>query len=296
MNTVSPTINTNIPVLGDPTNRKIVNLTDGDSNQVYRVNGRYIYKEYFSSEQLNYETTGCLVFNLLSSYGIPMLLDKGPNYLVTEYIDSTSCLMLYRQGQLSKTEIGRKASTFLSEVYWNYRYFNRSKVALFQNIAWKDRFIAILNYTQAHYQDWNIHLDAGDLRQIGDILTRLSCIYIPPQSLTFLHRDLHLDNVLIQEKKSGRDSNFFIDFEHCMEGPIEFELQNSIFWDDEWSLPVNFVRDELIKVHDIPYSIELEKQLLGLYYVDQLNLAYSKLDYTKMNILADRFRSFYAPS
>lgn len=280
-----------IPLLGDPQHQTIVDLTDGDSNRVMKVNERYVYKEFFSQTQLSYETTGCLMFNLLSSYGVPMLLDKGQNYLVTEFVESESCFKLHHDGEISREEVGRKVIMFMAEVYWKYRFFNRDKVRLFPHMAWEERFQLMLNRIDEIRSGLEQVLNSQQLMRVDAAVSSLKQLEVPVQSLTFLHRDLHLDNVLVKKGHVGRDRNFFIDFEHCMEGPIEFELQNSIFWHDDWSLPYELVRSELKSQHDIPYSDELEYELVSLYYLDQLYLAYDKADYEKVRTLSNIYSS-----
>jgi hypothetical protein len=70
-----------------------------------------------------------------------------------------------------------------------------------------------------------------------------------------------------------------------MEGPIELELQNSLLWNDAWSLPVDLIRKELTANHSVPYSLQMEKQLLAVYVLDQINLALSQDDIEKVKKL-----------
>ena len=285
---VTPTLKTQIHT-HEHQQPHIVDLSDGDSNKVFQVNNKYIYKEFFSKAQLSYETTGCLIFNMLSSYGVPMLLDKGDDYLVMEFVRSDSCFNLHREGRVSREEVGQKVTMFMAEVYWNYRFFNREKIKLFPHMSWEDRLYRILSHAKKNFIELSNILTSEQMKLVRQTQSDLEILIVPIKSLTFLHRDLHLDNVLVRDHGVGRDRNYFIDFEHCMEGPIEFELQNSIFWNDAWSLPVDSIRRSLQYDHDISYSLELEQRLLGLYYIDQLNLALDKHDVLKVIQLAEVF-------
>lgn len=267
-------------------NGEITDLTDGDSNEVYAVDNRYIVKKYFSQKLLMQETAGYLLFNSLTTFGVPMVLDKGNDYLVLEYIDADSCFMLFhKKNTLTMQQAAQKAALFIAEVYWNYRFTAKNKITLFKGIAWMERYSDILAKSFQYSQSFNSSLQPTQILLIQQAQKDMKQLQVDNKALTLLHRDLHLDNILVKRNATGRNGNFVIDFEHCMEGPIELEMQNSLFWNDAWSISAELIREELIKKHDIPYSIEREKELLCVYLLDQVNIAYEKGDTEKMSLL-----------
>ncbi|MCO6432802.1 phosphotransferase [Nitrosomonas nitrosa] len=276
----------NIPLLqGD-----VVDLTDGDSNRVVAIDQRYIYKQYFSQKQLRQETAGYLLFNSLTSFGVPMVLDKGNDYLILEFIDAKACFALHhRQRILSKNQIAQKAALFIAEVYWNYRFFDKNRTRLFIGVAWDERTADILAKSIRYADQVAKIIQADKLPLIRAAQEVVAAVDTDERSLTLLHRDLHLDNILVKNDCVGRNSNYVIDFEHCMEGPIELEMQNSIFWNDDWSIPIEAVRDELTKKHDVPYSLSRERDMLSVYFLDQLNLAMEKNDEEKAQVLVNLY-------
>ncbi len=268
--------------------KEIVDLTDGDSNAVYGLDQKYIYKEFFSTSQMHHETAGSIIFNLLSSFGVPLVLDKGNTYVLFEYIPSHSCFNLYHTaGMISQEQIAQKTAAFIAEIYWNYRYFKKDKIKLFPYMSWEERFSDIHVRARSIQGQMRELMSREDFLLYRDAVSSLDSIKQQNYQLSFLHRDIHLDNILIREGAVGRDSTYVIDFEHCMEGPVELELQNAIFWKDKWSVPVGLIRDLLVRKHDVPYSNRTEQDMLSVYYLDQLVIATNKKDIPKVRLLTE---------
>lgn len=269
---------------------KVIDLTDGDSNEVYAVDKRYIIKKYFSQKLLMQETAGYLLFNSLTTFGVPMVLDKGNNYLVLEYIDADSSFTLFHTTKtLTMQQAAQKAALFIAEVYWNYRFIAKDKIKLFRGISWEERSVEILTKSLNNLSVIKGLLTSDQLKLVKDAQTEMKTLEVTGKSLSLLHRDLHLDNILVKKDVFGRNGNYVIDFEHCMEGPIELEMQNSIFWNDDWSISSDMIREELIRKHDIPYSLEQEGRLLCVYFLDQLNIALEKRDTGKVQLLVNTY-------
>lgn len=267
-----------------------VDLTDGDSNEVYAVDNKYIVKKYFSQKQLQQETSGYLLFNALTSFGVPMVLDKGNDYLVLEFVNADSCFKLFHTIRtLTMQQAAQKAALFIAEVYWNYRFIAKDKIKLFRGISWEERSVEILTKSLNNLSVIKGLLTSDQLKLVKDAQTEMKTLEVTGKSLSLLHRDLHLDNILVKKDVFGRNGNYVIDFEHCMEGPIELEMQNSIFWNDDWSISSDMIREELIRKHDIPYSLEQEGRLLCVYFLDQLNIALEKRDTGKVQLLVNTY-------
>lgn len=90
-----------------------------------------------------------------------------------------------------------------------------------------------------------------------------------------LHRDIHWGNIL-----SDKDSFVLIDFEHYCLGPVEYEFANCLFWNDAKSLDVSIVAS-VLQTHGIFFNIALAKQLVSLYFAEQLTIALHMNDEAK---------------
>lgn len=115
-----------------------------------------------------------------------------------------------------------------------------------------------------------------------------------------LHRDLTQGNIFI-----GDNGAYFIDFEHSINGPIEFEFANEGFWkgvlapkDDKY-ISAKFVKEYLVSQYQIKYRFELDTLMAIIYGIEQFidiepeNRPYNldtgfKVLHSKMKIYCDQ--------
>lgn len=270
---------------------EVVKLSEEGRNTIYLVDRRFIYKMYCSPDQLVQEKIGYHTFKLVSPSVIPLIIDQGENYLVCQYIRSQSAYDAFRSNLITRKRISQNAASFIAEVYWRYQRFDRGQLDFFPWISWEKRLNRMVKTFQQNEPKLQRLIGLTKVHLINQQLGKVLPSFHFLNTRTFLHRDLHLDNILLKNPNSQRAQIYFIDFEHCLEGPIEFELQNSIFWHDEKSLDVSTVQHELVDRYQIPYSHQLERGLRVLYYIDQLNLAIKAGAENKIKKLVQKYHS-----
>jgi len=269
----------------------IFDLSDGDSNCVLNLDNKYLYKRFVTKERMHTEIAGMLLFNLLIKQDMPLLIKSGNDAFISEFMpNSRSAYDLINSGQLSVNEINVKIAAFVSRAYWEYKYFDRSKIKLFTNVSW----LAKINQIIEDFEN-----SVAKITKLGDgviaskILGKLESArndtaINDTKNLTVTHRDLHLDNILIGRDK-GYNKFYVIDFEHTIEAPLEMEFQNSLFWNDEKSLQVENIVKIMRDEYRVNYSKEREEKLSVLYIADQVNMAITLGDNNKVSFILNKY-------
>lgn len=276
-------------ILLDSKPSSIVDLTDGDSNIVLQVENKYLYKEFFSTDQFRRDVAGVHLFGLLTGEKTPLLVFQGENFYVSEFIqNSTTCYQKVVSGNVDMTQVSSVIAGFVGKTFRNFKYFDKSKVDLYPYLRWNYRINFILNKFCSNEPELVKSLTKEQYEQILKTVWHVANDKTFNENQTLLHRDIHLDNILVKDE-DGYFKFYVIDFEHCMEGPIELEFQNSLLWKDEKSLDVENVVDTLIHVQNVPYSKEKEKILKSVYFADQLNLAIEGGFNDKIALLKKKF-------
>jgi serine/threonine protein kinase len=265
----------------------ITNLTDGDSNIVYQIDDKYLYKKFIFPSQLKREVSGMYFFNMLANQDVPLIIDQGEDYFVSEYISgSVSAYNALNNGYINTTQVDVKVASIVARSFWSYKFFDKAKMQLYPYLKWEDK---INDIYQKFTRNKSIFSNLEVFNKVcSDIKKIMSRDY--SKQLTITHRDIHLDNILV-EKSGGVGRTHLIDFEHCMEAPIEFEFQNSVFWRDEKSLNVDSIAHILRSSYRVPYPNEIENELTSLYFADQVNLAIDMNYPGKIDLLINKLNS-----
>ena len=119
--------------------------------------------------------------------------------------------------QISVNEVNVKITAFVSRAYWEYKYFDRSKIKLFPNVSWLAKLNQITDDFETNVKKIT---KLGDGVMASKILGKLESArndtaINDTKNLTVTHRDLHLDNILIGRDK-GYNKFYVIDFEHTI--------------------------------------------------------------------------------
>ena len=278
-----------VRLLGGERVEQIVDLTTGQHG-VARVNDRYLVKKCASRDALEREVVGLYLFGRLSN-AVPHLVTQGADFVVTECLpQAMTASVAIERGIVDKAQVEAFIATFLAKVYWKYQR-RVDNLALFPLLSWTHRLRLlgqrVLEYKPLLENYVGARVVAALIEGVKNAL--LATTAAP---LTFLHRDIHLDNVLVSLSQ-GYPRMMLIDVEHCQEGPLELEVQNALFWDDEKSLEVAALRRLLRDTFCIPYSLDREKELMAVYVVDQLCLASEVGNEEKLVMLAKRIEVLY---
>ena len=278
-------------IFGDVDSLSIVDLSDGDSNSAFQVNERYLLKQFLNSTQLKKEVAGIYLFSLLAEVDVPMLISQGESYFVSEFITgSVPASRLLETKAISMEQVSSVVAKFVAKTYWKYRVADREKLKLFPSMSWEERLVGIIKGFKEYKP---VILRFVSERQYNYMLKRIVSIDKDrsfTKNLTLTHRDLHTDNILVS-LNVGVPNFYVIDFEHCMEGPVELEFQNSLLWNDSKSLDIKGVIRNLSLLYNVPYSEQAEKTLSIVYLIEQINLALAKQDEMKVKLLFEKYRT-----
>ncbi len=257
---------------------QIQDLTTG-YHTVAQVNDRYLVKQSRDLAAIEREAVGLYLFGRLSR-AVPHLITRGADFLVSESLPQASTAsQAIACGLISQSQVEAFVATFMAKIYWKYQQ-RSDNLTFFPFISWSSRTTAIAARLDQSFNLLKATVDHNVLRK----LAKQVAIFATQSThckLTLLHRDIHLDNILVSTT-NGYPRMMLIDVEHCMEGPIELELQNALFWQDDKSLNTQAIQTLLVNQFRIPYSRQQEAALLSLYIADQLTAAAEKSDRNKL--------------
>jgi hypothetical protein len=265
-------------------------ITDGDSNIVLNLGNKYLYKKFVQKDHMRREIGGLFLYQMLTGNDIPLLVTQGPDYYISEYVKNAHpAFMSLLNGSCCSNQVSSVVSASIAKMYWAYQAMDKSKLAYFPDLRWETRLRGIRKLVAKNQPVLRTLLPTKDIK---NLLANLASIArkdrYPSTCFSLVHGDIHLDNLLIPRKVPHH--YYLIDFEHCMEAPIELELCNSIFWHDEKSLAVPEITKLLKDIYNISYSLERETDMLYVYFIDQLNQAIYRSDRKKCVVLVNRFR------
>jgi len=200
-------------------------------------------------------SSGCLISNKLSG---PILLN-----------------LWYQLTLIQRRRVVSSLARLLLKVQFTYIQQQQQIVSeLGGVISW--RKFTELNQRALGRPDLVTLLDQS-LAGIQTTLSRLR--HVPLDSLTLVHGDLNLANIILQGQVLR-----LIDFEHAVEGPLELEFAPMLFWADSVSLPPKMLFQALSKL-GCKCSRPLIRDCLILYFVNQLRLALDSHDQAKTKLL-----------
>jgi hypothetical protein len=267
----------------------VIDLTDGDSNTVLNLDDKFIFKKSEDPEKLRADIVGMTLFRDLTNGEVPIIIFAGKNCFVAEFISgSFTAFELLCKNLLKEEQVTVAVASLLSRIFWNTKLKNSCSLDLFPFMKWENCISQIANDFMSVQKALSAFMSQKEIEQVKLSLKKIATDTTFRKDLVILHRDLHLDNILVKNDEMF-DKFFFIDFEHSMEGPLELELQNSLFWDDEKSLNVRSIVDVLTTVYNVPYNKSKEVALMPVYFADQINLALKHEQLQKVQVLVDVF-------
>jgi hypothetical protein len=265
--------------------RMIEKIADGDSNTIRIINRQLVEKRFVLKEQLQQEMTAYSLYQLVSPFRVPIILDKNDNSLTMEFVSGQTGFDLVQNRKMKQADVTCMVADFTGSIFWKMQLLPESKIRLFNQLSFKNR----ITQMQSGLEQNNTLLTSLIGRfQVRKFRNFLRSLLRKPElfiNQTLVHRDLHMSNLLINQL-----GNSVIDFEHALIGPIELEIQNALFWNDDYSIDPKLFRAEIVNNMRVPYSIKLEKELLTFYVIDQILIALKRGEMTKVRNLIRRFR------
>ncbi|NMB69857.1 hypothetical protein GYA27_01470 [candidate division WWE3 bacterium] len=237
-------------------------------NKITVVADKLIYKRFKLSEKCTHEFEAWKQFNEIIPQNTPTLILRTNNLCIYEFLESDSKLV-------SKQEASEFAGKVISNIFHAYKPNTYKKGQMWELSVYK----IIEDFSQHEIKLKNIGLENFYFYTINQ-LRKIKKIKF--SNISFLHRDIHRGNILCENGQP-----YLIDHEHAMEGPIELELQNSIFWNDKMSLNVDKVK-KILTNNNIPYSSSNEILLKNYYVADQINIAIKENKFSKVKKLASK--------
>jgi len=241
--------------------------------------GVVIKKCFESQDVMQRELTGLKMFNMLLPEFTPALIEVGTTYFLEEYATSYGV-------SVEGTNIVAASKTYVEDCL-------AKELALVYQRAYNRAPELYKMWTASLYKiEKDFRLSCYFLSEIGGNriyakvckdLQQLRNEVCKPQNITFLHRDLHTGNVVINDYGIK-----LIDFEHAMAGPFELEFQNAIFWKDSKSLDYRKIICSVVQKTGLSYNFELEKLLGSFYTADQLTQASKLNDLKKISLLLSK--------
>lgn len=254
---------------------------------------KYLVKNFLSNEKRIRESIGMNIFNLTSGKS-PLMIGYYENTAFSEFLGKYQPTnKLIDVNVLSPVQIDSIVADFVGNAYWSYKFKHKDKLDNFSEYKWAHRINKIYsefinNKQLENYLGQKLYIKIS--KNLAKVLKDKSL----NDNLTILHRDLHLGNILCQENSSSKEYNFkIIDFEHFMEGPLELEFQNSLFWNDKMSLNVKNIIEILSLYYRVPYRKDVERDMLFVYFAEQLNIATEMNDQKKITYLTEKFKQNY---
>ena len=247
-------------------------------NNVELINNK-ICKTISDKNSLNKEIVGTLLFGFIDAESVPQLVEWGGGYCVTGNIKSAkTCYELLGSG-IDTKEVNSFVAEFIAKIFEKYN--------LGINIPTFMKWEYFVENTLSEFS-FNMNVLTpyiGDQRYKNILNNLVKIKATKMKNMTIIHGDLHLDNILISGEGVTKKI-FVIDFEHCVEAPLEMEFQNSLFWNDSKSLNVEDVVQKLKSKFGIMYSKKVEAMLANMYIANQLNKAVKNGDIEKLQKLA----------
>ena len=234
-------------------------------NKLTVVLDKLIYKRYGTTDSCTKEYYAWKQFNELVPENTATLVLKKEDLCVYEYLEQEN-------RKVTKQNASLFAAQVITNIYNCYDPFVYKKGDL-----WK---LAVKNLIE-EFNKTKPQLDNRVNKEFTTMLQNNLKIIEDSEftTISFLHRDIHKGNIIYE---NGHP--YLIDHEHAMEGPIELELQNSLFWNDRMSLNTKLVKKYLIS-SGIKYSEKNEQLLRNFYVADQLVLAIKDNKLTKVDKL-----------
>jgi hypothetical protein len=248
-----------------------------------QVKENKICKTFGDKTRLKREVMGTVLFSVLSGDKVPQLVTWDNDLCVTRQVQNARTYFESSQSWSRIEELNQEVARFIAEVYFGYR----KGLTVPQFLSWDENLLGITNKFIQNRLLVISAIGQDKTKKIMENLLEVRKNLTFKSTLTLIHGDLHLDNILVNNNLE-LDKLTVIDFEHCMEAPIEMEFQNSLFWNDSKSLDVLAIKKLLREVYKIPYSTQKENMLSCVYIANQLNMAIEEADENKLQMLVSK--------
>jgi thiamine kinase-like enzyme len=251
-----------------------------NSNKVFSILNRYIIKIYLSPERIQHEIEAYQYWKKAHIKYVPKLYFRWKRLIIWKYVGVV----------VNKHQ--KRLITRIATMYKDlYNYYCIEYSSLYQDNFQQEwfKYLTLLSDRYLKIQGkLKKDLSRKNKRIIENIL--LSVIYTNWDSTVMLplHRDICLDNILIDEIS---DHLNVIDFEHSCIGPLEYDFCNSIFWADNYSIDLMALKRKLDQFK-INFDNKLYFKFVALYFIEQYYIAYSQSDKFKSSLIIDRLNQF----
>jgi len=242
-----------------------------------------VSKTFSDKNKLNREVMGTVLFGFLSNGSAPQLVSWGSDFCITSQLKEASTCFESVNRFLCFKKINSLVAEFIANNFAGYQ--KGFQIPSF--MRWGTHLASTIEKFKQNKTVVSGLIGTKKYEKILNVLLEVQNDKSLKNSMTLIHGDLHLDNILISNNANA-DKIFVIDFEHSIEAPVEMEFQNSLFWNDEKSLSVNEITEILKTKYKIPYSEQKEKLLTKVYVAHQINLALGENDLEKLQIIAEK--------
>lgn len=259
------------------------------NNVVTIVPRSVVIKEYQSKDGALREYLSLSLLRNLNITNVPRILGSSKGLTVLENITGSIAAYDYIQKYPDcKTIVMEQIALYISKVVANYN--SKKNNILVPKFMQFDYLLENLVKDFSYYKEPIIKTFSKTFYSKINADLKLLSNSSNVGTVSLIHSDLHLSNLLIKQKKCTQgDLNlgnmYVIDYEAACLGPIELEFQNSLFWNDAKSLDVALIVKALKKTYGIKYNKSLEL-LLGSYYVgSQVVCAFKNTDNQKIELI-----------
>lgn len=248
-------------------------------NTVVQIGAPAVVKVYQDSDRRDREIAGLKAWSM-GTHCIPVVYTQSDTLVCFEYVSKSDSSHAKNKQELIEdlvheyVAVGNAFSYHharTNRYYENWRLYISKTLSDFETVA------------RIFFEDHASNVTSGAFNTSIMLLQKIDWSAFQKYPL---HRDIHWGNIL-----SDKDSFVLIDFEHYCLGPVEYEFANCLFWNDAKSLDVSIVAS-VLQTHGIFFNIALAKQLVSLYFAEQLTTALQKNDESKAMTLTRYFARY----
>ena len=243
-----------------------------------QIQGDLVIKSFFSPEKMAGEIFGLTMGNLIGGNCPELLGSRGGNLLIKKLSNKITAFEATQTNLISLNEINDFISLFCNQSLFAFRNFD---VSILQNSF----NVKIKNLIRNFMFNKLIIVENTSQEYFNNLIKGLnSLLEIKFENFCLVHRDIQLKNILVD---TNDKSISLIDFEHSIIGPIELEFQNSIFWNDVYSVDSKFINSNIVG-----FNKKFEKMLSPFFICEQILEAINLNDVSKLKLIFLRTKDF----
>lgn len=220
------------------------------------MQGDLVIKSFFFPEKMAGEIFGLTVGNLIGANCPEVLGSYGGDLLIKRLSNKITAFEAIQTNLVSLNEINDFISLFCNQSLFAFRNFD---VSVLQN-NFNTKILKLINGLESNKLSI---IENTSVEFLGDLLKGLNVLFkIEFKNFCLIHRDMQLKNILVD---TTNKSISLIDFEHSIIGPIELEFQNSIFWNDVYSVDAKHISSKISC-----FNKTFEKMLSPFFIAEQI--------------------------